>query len=243
MTSLITVKEWLQLADSVIVLAGNEFAQQEGLDLKQMMQLSEVPIAQAWPRWQKLIAARQNYQPSTGMQALTTLLSGRDYFVATTTFAHLFETAGLASARIFNLNGDWTKLQCTSGMNHGHPETAQVLVQAAAGAMSLPKCEVCGQPLEPNLPFDSHFFPDTDANQRFRWFLMGHETNRVVILALGIDASSQQLLSTMLPLVQQFPTWQAAVSGTIAIPKATRVVSLSGGLTDNLQALVARSDR
>lgn len=57
------------------------------------------------------------------------------------------------------------------------------------------------------MPLNANFFPDTDANTRFRWFLTGAEDKNVVILELGVDETSPQLLDPMVKLVQQFPNW------------------------------------
>jgi hypothetical protein len=71
----------------------------------------------------------------------------------------------------------------------------------------VPKCEDCNSPMELHMPLNANFFPDTDANTRFRWFLTGAEDKNVVILELGVDETSPQLLDPMVKLVQQFPNW------------------------------------
>lgn len=58
------------------------------------------------------------------------------------------------------------------------------------------------------MPLNANFFPDTDANTRFRWFLTGNEDKNVVVLELGVDETSPQLLDPMVKLVEQFPNWK-----------------------------------
>ena len=57
------------------------------------------------------------------------------------------------------------------------------------------------------MPLNAHFYPDTDANSRLRWFLTGNEDKKVVILELGVDETSPQLLDPMGKLVEQFDSW------------------------------------
>ena len=230
-------KKLIADADAVVVTAGNGMAKEEGLDI-----LSEEGFddefgavaekydvhtigdaldkkftswAEQWEFWSKLITEYSlNYEPSTAMLNLKTLLKNKKYFIATSTFGHFFESAGFNENRIFNAFGDWTKMQCSSGINHGYKDDREVVRQFVSAAKNnqvteemVPRCEVCNSEMELHMPLNANFFPDTDANTRFRWFLTGNEDKKVVILELGVDLTSPQLLDPIVHLVEKFPNW------------------------------------
>ncbi|MBP2058067.1 NAD-dependent SIR2 family protein deacetylase [Lactobacillus colini] len=225
------VKKWLDDADAVIVTAGNGFAQMEGLDMlseegfeynyPQISPKYHVhTIADAldkkfdswdeqWDFWSKLIKQYSlDYEPSPEMQTLVDLLQGKNYFIATSTYGHFFEKAGFDENRIFNVFGDWTRMQCSSGLNHGQVSDVKAVQDYVAGCGQVPKCEDCNSEMELHMPLNEHFFPDGDANTRFRWFLTRNEDQKVVVLELGVDLTSPQLLEPMVKLVEQFGNWK-----------------------------------
>lgn len=232
------VKEWIKDADAVIVTAGNGMAKEEGLDI-----LSEENFddqfgkiadkydvhtigdaldkkfdswSEQWSFWSELVNEYSlQYEPSETMQALKQILQDKDYFIATSTFAHFFENAGFKENSIFDAFGDWTKMQCSSGINHGQKDDREVVKRFLKAIEEnnvtedlVPKCEDCNSPMELHMPLNANFFPDTDANTRFRWFLTGNEDKKVVVLELGVDETSPQLLDPMVKLVEQFPNWK-----------------------------------
>lgn len=225
------VKNWLNKADAVIITAGNGFAQMEGLDMLGSENFSKdypevaskyhvETIADAldkkfdswdeqWDFWSKLINRYSlEYRPSDAMKKLFKLIKNKNYFIATSTYGHFFETAGFDEKRIFNVFGDWTRMQCSSGLNHGQVSDIETVKQYISGQRQVPKCEDCNSPMELHMPLNSHFFPDEDANTRFRWFLTDNEDKKVVILELGVDTTSPQLLDPVASLVKQFANWR-----------------------------------
>lgn len=225
------IKKWLNEADTVIVTAGNGFAQMEGLDMlsdetfaqdypEVAMKYHAKTIADAldkkfdswneqWNFWSKLINRYSlKYEPSAEMKTLLELLKDKNYFIATSTYGHFFEKAGFDKEKIFNVFGDWTKMQCSSGLNHGQISDVEVVKNYLAGKGEVPKCKDCNSEMELHMPLNSHFFPDEDANTRFRWFLTKNEEKKVVVLELGVDLTSPQLLDPMAKLVEQFSNWK-----------------------------------
>ena len=238
MTDLKIAKKWLDEADAIVVTAGNGMAQEEGLDI-----LSEERFddrfgkiadkydvhtigdalgqkfdswSEKWTFWSHLINDYTlEYEPSETMLKLKELVKDKQYFIATSTFGHFFEAANFNENRIFNAFGDWTKMQCSSGINHGQKDDREVVRQFLEADKNgevteelVPKCDICNSEMELHMPLNANFFPDTDANTRFRWFLTGNEDKKVVVLELGVDETSPQLLEPMLKLVDQFPNWR-----------------------------------
>lgn len=238
MTDLEKAKQWLQDADAIVVTAGNGLAQEEGLDIlseegfdDNFGQLADrydvhtigdaldkklASWTEQWTFWSQLIATYSlNYEPSATMQGLKKLLQHKSYFIATSTFAHFFEGAGFDTKHIFDAFGDWTQMQCSSGINHGLRDDRPVVRRFIAAAKKkqvspelVPKCQICNSEMELHMPLNSHFFPEREANSRFRWFLTNHEEQKVVFLELGVDETSPQLLDPVVKLVEQYPSWQ-----------------------------------
>ncbi|CCI84275.1 hypothetical protein FC52_GL001396 [Lactobacillus pasteurii DSM 23907 = CRBIP 24.76] len=229
MTKIQEAKTWLKDADAVIVTAGNRMAINEGLDIFSENFMQEFPdwaekteannIANAldvpsswqekWQLWSDLIDRYTvNYQASEQMKQLKSLLADKPYFIASSSFAHLFEKAGFDPKKIFNIFGDWTKTQCSSGINHGHTDDLAVVEQFKGGSGQVPVCKTCGKELELHMPMTPHFYPDTDANHDFRWFITNNEDAKLVVLQLGVDLSSPQLAAPVIELVGQFPNWR-----------------------------------
>ncbi|WP_279034524.1 Sir2 family NAD-dependent protein deacetylase [Lactobacillus intestinalis] len=237
MTEVEQAKKWLSDANAIIVTAGNGFAQEEGLDILseenfdndfgEIAEKYDVHTigdaldkkfdswGEQWAFWSELINQYTlNYVPSENMGNLKKLLDDKQYFIATSTFAHYFENSGFNPNRIFNVFGDWTTMQCSSGVNHGQKSNIEVVksfIKAKGTGLDLeslvPKCEICNSEMEIHMPLNAHFFPDTDANARLRWFLTANEDKKVVVLELGVDETSPQLLDPMISLVDQFPNW------------------------------------
>lgn len=224
-------KKWLNEADAIIITAGNGLAQIEGLDMlgsnnfaKNYPEVANkyhvTTIADAldkkfdswdeqWNFWSRLINRYSlTYKPSEIMEKLAALVKAKKYFIATSTYGHFFENAGFDEKKIFNVFGDWTRMQCSSGLNHGQISDIETVKQYLLGKGEVPKCEDCNSPMELHMPLNSHFFPDEDANTRFRWFLTDNEDKKLVVLELGVDATSPQLLDPMVSLVDQFPNWR-----------------------------------
>lgn len=268
MADISEAKDWLKKADAVIVTAGNGFAREEGLDIlseenfdDQFGEIAEKydvhtigdaldkkfdTWSEQWSFWSRLINEYSlQYEPSENMRNLKKLLQNKQYFIATSTFAHFFENAGFNKNRIFNAFGDWTKMQCSSGINHGQRDDREVaerfLKAINEGNVSedlVPRCEDCNSPMELNMPLNDHFFPDTDANTRFRWFLTGNEDKNVVVLELGVDETSPQLLDPMVKLVEQFPNWHYAAADLADSDFPADLQKRSAGLASDLHDML-----
>ncbi|MCZ3621757.1 Sir2 family NAD-dependent protein deacetylase [Lactobacillus mulieris] len=209
-------------ADAILITAGNGFASLDGFDmldeasfkiqypdLVEKYNFKTIGDAldkrlsnwdEQWSIWRRFIDNYSiNYQASSMMQNLKTLLKGKEYFIATSYYIHAFENAGFDSKKIFNIFGDWTTMACSSGINHGLKSDLQIY--------GVPKCEICNSEMEIHMPLTAHFYPDTDANTRLRIFITNNESRKVAVLGLGVDELSPQLLEPITHLVSQFESW------------------------------------
>ena len=266
MNSFEKAKFWLKNAEAVIVTAGNGFSKQEGLDIlseenfdKEFSEIAKKydvhtigdaldkqfdSWSEQWSFWSELVNKYSlNYQASDSMRKLKEMLKDKEYFIATSSFGHFFESAGFDSKQIFNIFGDWTRMQCSSGLNHGQKSALEAIKKILLAKKDgkgindslVPKCEDCNSPMELHMPLNGNFFPDEDANTRFRWFLTNNENKDVVVLELGVDMTSPQLLDPVANLVMQFKNWHYIAADLVSedLPKELKEKSVAFGLNSN----------
>ena len=228
--SLQDAHKWLDEADALIVTTGNGFAKSEGLDIfdevsfkrdypeiVEKYHVNNIATAlevdfdsweEKWTFWSKLVNQYSlNYHESSNMKRLAEIIRDKPYFVANSNFGHFFENSDFDERKLFNVAGDWTKMQCSSGYFHGKLDASKVIQTFLTGNGEVPRCSECGTPMELYLPLNKHFYPDEGANTHFRWFLTRNQDQKVVVLALGVEDTDAQLRDSIAALVAQFPTW------------------------------------
>ncbi len=129
----------------------------------------------------------------------------RDCFVITTNVDAQFELAGFDADRIFAPQGDYGFIQCARGCHERvYPVEEQVRAwRADLGAQPdgtlertrlsdpalVPRCPVCGGPMETHLRVDGFFIEDEAwhaAQDRYQQFVEGIRSERTVLLELGV---------------------------------------------------------
>ena len=246
-------KKLIDDADCILVTAGNKFAIADGFDMldeasfkvqyPDLVEKYDVHTIgdaldkklpswpEQWTMWRRFIDDYSvNYQPSDAMLELKQLLTGKDYFIATSYFTHAFENAGFDSKKIFNIFGDWTTMACSSAVNHG--------LKSDLAIQGVPKCEICNSEMEIHMPLTAHFYPDTDANTRMRIFITNNEDKKMVVLGLGVDELSPQLLDPILHLVSQFENWHYISADLDSSDLPQNIVKRSIGTGSNSKSLL-----
>ena len=123
----------------------------------------------------------------------------RDYFVLTTNADLQFEKAGFDPERIFATQGDYAHIQCVTG-KHGIRSNAGLFAaieeDTGAGERTritdsslVPKCDVCGKPMEMHLRVDDSFVQDDAwyaAEKRYRNFVEQIPAKPTLLLELGV---------------------------------------------------------
>lgn len=135
-----------------------------------------------WGYWSKhALMGLNGGRPAALYGQILRLLTGKNYFVLTTNVDEQFPAAGVPLERIFATQGSYGKIQCRRGC---HPETYdgmeifrqmdQARENCCIPSHMVPKCPVCGGPMEMNLRCDNHFVQDEAwyrAQERFNDFL------------------------------------------------------------------------
>ncbi|MDO4329847.1 MAG: Sir2 silent information regulator family NAD-dependent deacetylase [Lachnospiraceae bacterium] len=132
------------------------------------------------------------------------LAADKPHFVLTTNVDHQFFLSGFDEKKVFATQGDYGLIQCRKGC---HPKTYdavemfQQMDQARKDCLVpsylVPKCPVCGGPMEMNLRCDQYFVEDGNwhqAERRFSEALSECETKRTVLLELGAGFNTPTII-------------------------------------------------
>lgn len=137
-------------------------------------------------------------------QKLFDLVKNKRYFVITTNADHQFYKAGFGDNKIFATQGDYGLIQCMRGCHQKTYDDIDMMSQMyQAGKNCLvpsymvPKCPVCGGPMNMNLRCDRYFVEDTawhEAEGNFSRFLKECRNKKTVLMELGIGFNTPTII-------------------------------------------------
>ncbi len=164
-----------------------------------------------WAYWSRFIGCNRYSDPPKPVYAqLLALLAGKDYFVLTTNVDHCFQKAGFDKRRLFYTQGDYGLWQCAKPCHdktYDNEEAVRRMLEAQENlrvpAELVPRCPVCGAPMEMNLRADDRFVQDEGwyrAAGRYRDFVRRHKNASTLYLELGVGLNT--------PGIIKFNFWQ-----------------------------------
>lgn len=158
-----------------------------------------------WGYWSKqalLAGADQDVTPLH--RELLKALDGKKSFLLSTNVDDQFLRAGYPADRIFATQGSYNKIQCKKGC---HPkiydgvklfrQMDQARKDCKVPSYMVPKCPVCGGPMEMNLRCDQYFVQDEEwyaAEKRFGDFLSECVDKETVLLELGVGFNTPTII-------------------------------------------------
>ena len=206
-----------------------------------------------WAFWSRNIYYNRYDQPKSAThENLLRLVQKKNYFVLTTNVDHLFQNNGFDKARLFYTQGDYGLWQCKTPCHkktYDNEESVRRMIAAERDMKIptelLPKCPVCGEPMEMNLRCDDTFVEDDGwraAAERYNKFLKENATGRILYLELGVGMNT--------PGIIKFPFWRMTAENpsatfasvnqeTIYIPKEieSRSICINGDIRETLEVL------
>lgn len=173
-----------------------------------------------WAYWSRYIYInRYQDSPKPVYKALLELVRGRDYFVITTNVDHCFQKAGFDKHRLFYTQGDYGLWQCSEPCHQKTYDNEVIVRQMVKLQRNMlvppelvPRCPVCGRPMNMNLRADDTFVEDEGwhaAAARYADFLRRHEGLRVVYLELGVGGNT--------PVIIKYPFWRMTAADPNAV--------------------------
>lgn len=137
-------------------------------------------------------------------QKVYELAGQKRHFVLTTNVDHQFCLSGFDEKNIFATQGDYGLIQCQRGC---HPKTYDAVKMfrqmdearkdCLVPSYMVPKCPVCGGPMEMNLRSDQYFVEDEawhKAEQRFGEYLRECADKKTVLLELGVGFNTPTII-------------------------------------------------
>ena len=173
-----------------------------------------------WAWWSRHIWYNR-YEPESCevYQNLYELVKDTDYFVLTTNVDHQFQLAGFDKKRLFYTQGDYGFFQCSKPCHQKTYDNKEIVRQMIETQENMkipteliPKCPVCGEPMNVNLRCDDTFVQDDgwyQANDRYNDFVNRHKNLHILYLELGVGMNT--------PVIIKYPFWQATAHNKKAV--------------------------
>lgn len=186
-----------------------EFIQKYGMTDMYSAGFYPFPSEEArWGYWSKHVFVNRIEPEALELyRILYELVKDKPYFVLTTNADHQFYKAGFGEEHIFATQGDYGYIQCMRGCHKKVYDDEKMMLQmnqarkdCLVPSYMVPKCPVCGGPMNMNLRCDHYFVEDDawhQAEENFGSFLEECENKKTVLLELGIGFNT--------PTIVRFP--------------------------------------
>ena len=158
-----------------------------------------------WGYWSKqALLGGINLDVTPLHRLLLESLSDKKIFVLSTNADAQFVKAGLPGEKIFCTQGDYFHIQCGKGCHDKTYDAVELFQQMDQARMDckipssmVPKCPVCGGPMDMNLRKDNFFVQDDswyEAEERFSDFLSEAINKKLVLLELGVGFNTPTII-------------------------------------------------
>ena len=177
-------------------------------------------LEEYWAWWSRQILLNRYDCPVGNVyKDLMALVKGKDYFVLTTNVDHQFQRAGFDKKRLFYTQGDYGLWQCSKpchNKTYDNEDIVRKMVEQQEEmkipTALIPKCPVCGEPMNMNLRCDDTFVQDEGwykAASCYDDFIRRHQQLHVLYLELGVGMNT--------PGIIKYPFWQMTAKNPNAI--------------------------
>lgn len=158
-----------------------------------------------WGYWSKqALLAGIDLDVTPLHKVLLDCLKDKNIFILSTNADAQFTKAGLPENRIFCTQGDYFHIQCHKGCHDKIYEATDIFRKMDAARKDckipsgmVPKCPVCGGPMDMNLRKDDYFVQDENwyaAESRFSDFLSENVTGKLLLLELGVGFNTPTII-------------------------------------------------
>ena len=135
---------------------------------------------------------------------LLDILKGKNIFLVSTNVDNQFTRAGMPEEQVFATQGSYALIQCKKGCHSKTYNAAELFRQmdqarrdCRVPSYLVPKCPVCGGPMEMNLRCDQYFVQDAAwyaAEERFSDFLSKCTDKKTVLIELGVGFNTPTII-------------------------------------------------
>ncbi|MED4226564.1 Sir2 family NAD-dependent protein deacetylase [Neobacillus cucumis] len=160
---------------------------------------------ECWAYWAKHILINRFEPGATKLyRDLLRLVNGKNYFVMTTNVDSQFEKSGFPVDKVFEVQGNYGFLQCSTGCNdkvYYNESLVKEMVEKTVGCKIpselVPTCPVCGGNMDPHLRINQYFVQDEkwyEWNQSYNTFLKESGGKKLVFLELGVGFNTPGII-------------------------------------------------
>ncbi|HFF2554303.1 TPA: NAD-dependent deacetylase [Listeria monocytogenes] len=158
-----------------------------------------------WGYWSKHIY-HNRIEPLVGepYKNLLSLISNKKHFVITTNVDHQFQKAGFLQDNIFQVQGDYGLIQCSTPCHDKTYPNEELVIEMVAKQQNLkipttliPYCPKCGEPMSVNLRIDNSFVEDRvwdKSAQKYQLFLEENLGKKLLLLELGVGYNTPVII-------------------------------------------------
>ena len=158
-----------------------------------------------WGYWSKHVYVNRIAPPALPLyQTLYEMVKDKEYFALTTNADHQFYKADFGDDKIFATQGDYGLIQCQKGCHKRVYDDIPMMKQmhqarrdCRVPSYMVPKCPVCGGPMNMNLRCDQFFVEDEawhQAEARFGEFLDRCRNSKLVLLETGVGFNTPTII-------------------------------------------------
>lgn len=206
-----------------------------------------------WAYWSRHIRMNR-YDAPVGepYRQLLELVRDKPYFVITTNVDAQFYKAGFDPRRIWAVQGDYGKLQCSRGCHDTLYDNHDLIMEMCEKQKDcriptelVPRCPRCGESMEINIRKDEYFVQDEQwyaERGRYMDFLEENKRKKVVFLELGVGFNTPTIIR--FPFEQMAANWPRVTLVRIGRSRAAvpawlkdKGIALDGGIRPALEAL------
>lgn len=205
-----------------------------------------------WAYWARHVMVNRIMPGALDVYKKLRQIAGEEYFVLTTNVDHQFWKAGFKDERIFATQGDYGLIQCARGChNETYDDTKlfqqmdQAMKDCLVPRYMVPRCPVCGGPMEVNLRKDEFFVEDEHWHkscEKYASYLSSAKERKVVLLELGVGFNTPMIIRFPFEqLVKKNKEWSLIRLnlGQAFIPEnlKERCVGIDGDISSSLNEL------
>ena len=158
-----------------------------------------------WAYWAKHISLNRYEIGATKLYMdLFQLVKNKNYFVISTNVESQFEKAEFPSDKVFEIQGDYSYLQCEKGCHdklYYNESLVEKMIDKNVDCKIpwylVPKCPVCGGEMDVNLRKNQYFVQDEkwhESDKLYKEFLKNLEGEKVSYIELGVGFNTPGII-------------------------------------------------
>lgn len=176
-----------------------------------------------WAYWSRYVYINRYLcvSPNKVYASLYNLIKNKDYFVITTNVDHQFQIAGFDKSRLFYTQGDYGLFQCSVPCHDKTYDNKDLIIEMLKSqnfltevngeliitnketwktqidSSLIPKCPVCGKPMEMNLRADEKFVQDEGWYKQakaYQNFIDKSENKKLVLIEIGVGYNTPAII-------------------------------------------------